>query len=37
VKKERWVKGVLEELEVWSALQEWREKEEDQAEMEREV
>jgi len=30
------VKGVREELEVWSALQEWREKEEDQVEMERE-
>jgi len=31
------VKGVREELEVWSALQEWREKEEDQVEMEREA
>lgn len=31
------MKGVREELEVWSALQEWREKEEDQVEMEREA
>lgn len=31
------MKEVREELEVWSALQEWREKEEDQVEMEREA
>jgi len=31
------VKGVQEEPEVWSVLQEWREKEEDLVEMEKEV
>ena len=31
------MKGVQEEPEVWSVLQEWREKEEDLVEMEREV
>jgi len=31
------VKGVREELEVWSGHQEWRGKEEDLVEMEREV
>jgi len=31
------VKGVQEELEAWLVLQEWREKEEDLVEMEKEV